>query len=148
MKQSRQKNSPKKSFPVWAWAGLAVAVLIIAGLALSSMFAPAKAGLPREISVSEASQKMQQGAFVLDVREPSEWDQFHIPGSTLIPLGELPNRLSSVPTDREVVVVCRSGNRSQTGRDILLQAGYENVTSMAGGVVQWQGAGLPITSGR
>lgn len=65
------------------------------------------------------------------------------PGASLIPLGELPNRLKDVPKDREVVVVCRSGNRSQTGRDILLKAGFTQVTSMAGGVSEWQFKKLP-----
>jgi rhodanese-related sulfurtransferase len=84
----------------------------------------------------------------LDVREPSEWTQFHIPGATLIPLGDLPKRLNEVPKDRVVVVVCRTGNRSAQGRDILLNAGFTNITSMAGGVTQWQVQGLPIATGQ
>jgi rhodanese-related sulfurtransferase len=80
---------------------------------------------------------------VLDVRQPEEWDQVHIPGTTLIPLGELESRLSEVPKDKEVVVVCRSGNRSQQGRDILLNAGFEQVTSMTGGLNDWRSSGYP-----
>ena len=56
----------------------------------------------------------------------------------------LANRLSEVPKDQQIVVVCRSGNRSQQGRDILLQAGYTKVTSMAGGVTEWKTQGFPI----
>ncbi len=103
--------------------------------------------MPGEISVQDAFAKRESGAFILDVRQPEEWNQVHIPGATLIPLGELPNRLSEVPADQEVVVVCRSGNRSQQGRDILLKAGYEQATSMAGGMNQWQAAGYPTESG-
>jgi rhodanese-related sulfurtransferase len=55
--------------------------------------------------------------------------------------------VSEVPQDQEVVVVCRSGNRSQQGRDILLSAGFEQVTSMAGGVNQWKSAGFETVSG-
>jgi rhodanese-related sulfurtransferase len=81
------------------------------------------------------------------VREPDEWVESHIPGATLIPLGELASRVSEVPQDQEVVVVCRSGNRSAEGRDILLSAGFEHVTSMAGGVNQWKAAGFETVSG-
>jgi rhodanese-related sulfurtransferase len=101
-----------------------------------------------EISVDQAAKLRDQGAFILDVREQTEWTQFHIPGATLIPLGELPNRLTEVPKDKEVVVVCRTGHRSAQGRDILLKAGYTKVTSMAGGVTQWQSQGLPIATGK
>jgi rhodanese-related sulfurtransferase len=82
-----------------------------------------------------------------DNREQFEWDSFHIPNSTHIPLGQLSQRLNELPTDREIVVVCRTGNRSQEGRDILQVAGWNQVTSMAGGVVDWQAAGYPIVSG-
>jgi rhodanese-related sulfurtransferase len=52
-----------------------------------------------------------------------------------------------VPADKQVVVVCRSGNRSATGRDILLGAGLPSVTSMAGGVNDWGAAGYPLVTG-
>ncbi len=84
---------------------------------------------------------------MLDVREQSEWDTVHIPGAALIPLGSLADNLKVVPKGVEVVVVCRSGNRSQKGRDILLAAGYKQVTSMAGGINQWSAAGYPTASG-
>lgn len=103
--------------------------------------------LPREVSLDEAVALRDAGAFILDVRQPEEWAEFHVPGSTLIPLGELASRVQEVPTDKEVVVVCRSGNRSQTGRDVLLQAGFSQVTSMAGGLKSWQAAGLPTITG-
>jgi len=86
----------------------------------------------------------QNGAFVLDVRTVEEWNEFHAPNSTLIPLDQLASRLNEVPRDRQVVVVCRSGNRSQQGRDILLNAGFEQVTSMTGGLNEWRAGGFPI----
>ena len=100
--------------------------------------------LPGTISVSEAYSMYQNGAFVLDVRTQEEWNEFHAPNTTLIPLDQLPSRLSEVPRDRQVVVVCRSGNRSQQGRDILLNAGFQQVTSMAGGLNEWRASGYPI----
>ncbi|NOT05805.1 MAG: rhodanese-like domain-containing protein [Anaerolineales bacterium] len=100
-------------------------------------------GLARDISVDEAYQMYQGDAFVLDVRTQEEWDEYHAPNATLIPLDQLQARISEVPKDREILVVCRSGNRSQQGRDILLAAGY-NATSMTGGLKEWFAKGYPI----
>ena len=110
--------------------------------------APAAAALPAEISVADAATKRDAGAFILDVRQPDEWNAVHIPGATLIPLDQLEARVNEVPKDKEVVVVCRSGNRSQAGRDILKNAGFPQVTSMSGGMNQWSAAGLPTASGQ
>ena len=87
------------------------------------------------------------GAFILDVRQPEEWNEYHVPDSTLIPLAELASRADELPKDQEIVIVCRSGNRSAQGRNILLDAGFTQVTSMAGGLTQWRAAGYPIVSG-
>jgi len=115
---------------------------------ISAPAAPAAAtALPLTVSVSQAAQMRDDGAFVLDVREPDEWAAGHIADATLIPLGQLPTRLSEVPQDQPIVVVCRSGNRSAQGRDILLGAGFQSVTSMAGGMNDWAAAGLPVTTG-
>jgi rhodanese-related sulfurtransferase len=105
------------------------------------------AALALEVSVAQAAALRDQGAFVLDVREPDEWAAGHIEGATLIPLGQLAGRVGEVPRDRTVVVVCHSGNRSAQGRDILRQAGFTNVTSMAGGMSAWTAAGQPVVQG-
>jgi rhodanese-related sulfurtransferase len=107
----------------------------------------AMAPLPDTISVAEAAAKRDAGAFVLDVRTPEEWNEYHIPGSTLIPLDQLETRLNEVPRDKELVVVCRSGNRSKPGRDMLKNAGFTQVTSMNGGLKEWQAANLPTVTG-
>jgi rhodanese-related sulfurtransferase len=104
----------------------------------------ARPALPAEVSVAEAAAKRDAGAFILDVRTPEEWNEYHVPGSTLIPLDQLSSRVAEVPKDKEVVVVCRSGNRSATGRDVLLKAGYPQVTSLAGGLTTWRSAGKPV----
>lgn len=101
--------------------------------------------LPSNINIAQAAALRDAGAFMLDVREPFEWQEYHMPGAVLIPLGQLPRRLNEVPKDRPIVVVCRSGNRSEVGRDILLQAGFTAVTSMDGGMRAWRNAGLPVT---
>ena len=152
-KKSSRKNIPQKTKkqtfnPTLLWAGVGLIAVILAGIFLFNPGNSATAdNLPREISVAEAAVMRDEGAFILDVREPDEWNESHIPGATLIPLGELASRVSEVPQDQEVVVVCRSGNRSQQGRDILLSAGFTNVTSMAGGVNQWKAAGFETVSG-
>jgi rhodanese-related sulfurtransferase len=97
----------------------------------------------REISVDQAYSLYQDGAFVVDVRTQEEWDEYHLPNVPLIPLDELPNRLNELPKDEEILVICRSGNRSQEGRDILLAAGY-NASSIAGGIKEWDAKGYPI----
>ena len=102
-----------------------------------------KNGLPATISVDEAYSMYQQGVFLLDVRENSEWDEFHVPETTHIPLGELAERVDELPRDQRIVVICRSGNRSQQGRDILLEAGFTEVTSMDGGLKEWLALGYP-----
>ena len=97
-----------------------------------------------EISVAEAYKLYPDKAFFLDVREVVEWEAGHVPDTTNIPLSELESRLNELPTDQDIVVICRSGNRSTIGRDILLDAGFENVTSMADGVREWKAAGYPF----
>jgi len=140
----KNKKTAVKNNNLLIGAAIAGAALIVVVIFIL-MQKNGSQGLAKEISVAEAYQIYQKGdAFFVDVREQSEWDEYHAPGTTLIPLGELPNRLTELPKDRDIVVVCRSGNRSQSGRDILLQAGFKNVTSMAGGLKQWQSAGYPI----
>ena len=121
---------------------LAVAALVIYLLVATS--SSAGGGLPATVSVDKAYSMVQGGAFVLDVRTVEEWNEFHAPGATLIPLDELASRLDEVPRDRQIVVVCRSGNRSQQGRDILLAAGFTKVTSMTDGLNAWRSSGYPI----
>ena len=143
-KQVKQSTKPA----AWVWIlGAAVLALILVGVFVLPRLGTDKAGLPAEVTTAEGFELREEGAFVLDVREPSEWAEAHIPGATLIPLGELEARVSEVPAGQQVLVYCRSGNRSQTGRDILLKAGFTQVTSMAGGIREWSAAGYPTEAG-
>lgn len=122
--------------------------IVLAGLLAACAPAPAVENtFSAEVSVAEAARLREQGAFILDVRTPQEWNEGHIPGATLIPLDQLADRVKEVPADKPVVVVCRTGNRSATGRDLLKKAGWVNVTSMAGGVTEWAKQGLPTEKG-
>lgn len=138
----RKNNSP------WMWVIGAVILAVVIYAAYSALAVPGTdTGLAKEISATSASELRDQGAFVLDVREPDEWAAGHIPGATLIPLKQLASRLAEVPQDQQIVVVCRSGNRSAEGRDILLDAGFAKVTSMGGGMNAWISQGLETVTG-
>ncbi|MEN8241580.1 MAG: rhodanese-like domain-containing protein [Chloroflexota bacterium] len=140
-KRSKRKNKQNK---IYLGILLSVSLIVILIAVFGNSADQVVGDLPLVISVEEAYNYREAGAFILDVRTQEEWDAGHIPGSTLIPLDELPNRLGEVPGDIDVVVVCRSGNRSATARDILLNAEFTSVTSIDGGVNQWADAGFPI----
>jgi rhodanese-related sulfurtransferase len=137
-RQHRNKK-PRRNL-TWLWVTLGVLVLVGVGILLLS----SQGSTSVEISPAQAYAKFQQGAFFLDVRSQDEWNQFHIKGSTLIPLDQLPNRLSEVPKDKDVVVVCLSGHRSPSGTAILQQAGYKNVFCLSGGLAAWKATGYPL----
>jgi len=124
----------------WGLIGLLGVLVVFAALYFTGALSP---GMSAEISVAEAYKLYQGDTFFLDVREVVEWDAGHVPDTNNIPLSELENRLNELPKDQDIVVICRSGNRSAEGRDILLDAGFKNVTSMAGGVSDWKDAGYP-----
>jgi len=88
--------------------------------------------------VKELKQRRDAGeeVFLLDVREPYEYQIAQI-GGTLIPLNDVPLRLAEIPRDREVVVQCKSGGRSQRVAELLQQAGYAKVKNLAGGILAW-----------
>ena len=147
MKKNKGNKVNTKSFPVWGWILIAVGIISIVGI-IFLITSNSISSIPTEVTVEQVMKLKDQGAFILDVREPSEWTQAHIAGATLIPLGELPNRLNEIPKDKTIVVVCRTGHRSAQGRDILLKAGFTNVTSMSGGLTEWQSQGQPVVSGQ
>ena len=91
-----------------------------------------------------AAVKYRDDVLVIDVREQHEYDAGHIPGVTLIPMGTVPARLDEIPTDKEVIVTCRSGNRSGQVTDFLREQGFENVHNMAGGILDWEASGYEV----
>ncbi len=102
------------------------------------------AGPAVAITAAEAYSKFQQGAFFLDVRSQSEWDQVHIAGSVLIPLEQLQTRIAEVPGSKDVVVVCYGGVLSRRGVGVLQQAGFTQVSYVRGGLDAWMQGGYPI----
>jgi adenylyltransferase/sulfurtransferase len=96
-----------------------------------------KNGIP-QITVKELKARIDAGENVqlIDVREPYEYQIAQI-GGKLIPQNDVPNRLAEIDRDREVVVHCRSGARSQRIAEFLVQAGYPKVVNLAGGILAW-----------
>lgn len=88
----------------------------------------------------------QQGALLLDVREPEEYAAIHAPNARLIPLGELESRLSEIAEykDKPIAVMCRSGRRSAKAVSFLKDAGYTQVSNIKGGIMAWEGQGLQV----
>lgn len=126
-----------------AQLGLVALVALLVFLIASSAGGANSEALARDIGVDEAYRMYKDGAFLLDVRTQEEWDEYHVPNAILIPLNELPKRLNEIPQGKEIAVICRSGNRSQEGRDILLNAGY-NAASVIGGIKEWYAKGYDI----
>lgn len=118
-----------------------IVALIVMAVALSGK--SKSAAIASDISVEQAYKMYQDGVFVLDVRRQDEWDMYHVPNTTLIPVDELQSRLSELPKDKQIVVICHSGNRSKIGRDILVAAGFQAV-SATGGLIAWNEQGYPL----
>jgi sulfur-carrier protein adenylyltransferase/sulfurtransferase len=98
---------------------------------------PMKNGIP-QITVKQLKQRMDAGDdfLLLDVREPFEYQIANL-GGKLIPQGEVPARLGEIDREREIVVQCRSGGRSQRIAEFLAQQGYSKVANLAGGILAW-----------
>lgn len=100
----------------------------------------------REVPLAAFAAAHRDGAFVVDVREPGEYVGGHVPGATLVPMGQLPSRLPELPQDKPIYVICASGNRSLSMTSFLIRAGHE-AYSVTGGTGAWARAGHPIARG-
>jgi rhodanese-related sulfurtransferase len=90
---------------------------------------------------------VEAGALLIDVREINEFQQVRIPGSTFLPMSRLAERYEEIPTDKPVILYCRTGARSaQAVAALTHQAGYGNVHNMDGGIVEWYEEGLPVST--
>lgn len=95
-----------------------------------------------EITCEELNKKLKNGeeVILIDVREPSEFAAGNIGGAILIPLDELESGIKNFnfPPEKEIIVYCQSGRRSQTAAGILKKLGYQNVKSLKGGISEWE----------
>ena len=100
----------------------------------------------KELSPAELRQVAQQekGVKIVDVRRPHEYQQGHIAGAVSAPLGTTARSIRDWPRDTPVALVCLSGHRSQAAAADLLGMGFTNVSHLAGGMLAWHRAGLPM----
>ncbi|MFT4041191.1 MAG: MBL fold metallo-hydrolase [Thermomicrobiales bacterium] len=99
----------------------------------------------RELTVDEFA--LRQDAFVLDVREPAEFDAGHVPGATPLPQADLAMRLDELPRDQPIICICQAGRRSLKAAQFLVQAGFPDVSNVIGGTGAWVESGRPVHSG-
>jgi rhodanese-related sulfurtransferase len=102
--------------------------------------------LRRQPVPSVRTEDVPADAYLLDVREPDEWEAGHAPGAHHLPMMEVPARLADVPADGEVVVVCRMGGRSAQVTAYLVNQGWDNVRNLEGGMEDWAAKGRALVS--
>ncbi len=124
-------------------------VLVLAS-GLPSHWAQAADAQPREVDVRQGQSMASQGALLLDVREPEEYQQGHAPNSRLLPLGQLNSRIAELDAyrDKPIVLICRSGRRSAQAAELLRQAGFTQAVNVQGGMNAWEAAKLPVVKGK
>jgi rhodanese-related sulfurtransferase len=117
-------------------------VAVVLGLALVVPQLQASQG----VDVKAAKSMSEQGALLLDVREPDEYAAVHAVNAKLIPLGEVGARLKEIEAykDKPVAVICRSGRRSAQAVGILKEAGFTQAVNVEGGTTAWVQAGLEV----
>jgi rhodanese-related sulfurtransferase len=117
-------------------------LVAVLGLALVGQQLQASQG----VDVKQAQSMNQQGALLLDVREPAEYAAIHAPNAKLIPLGEVGLRLKEIEAykDKPIAVICRSGRRSAKAVALLQEAGFSQVSNVQGGIQAWEQAGLEV----
>lgn len=101
-------------------------------------------GIPT-VTLDQVPHPLPEGLAVLDVREPVEWAHGRIDGALHIPLSELVARTAEVPTQVQVLVVCKVGGRSAQATGYLVQSGVDAV-NLDGGMLEWSAAGRPMVS--
>jgi phage shock protein E len=127
----------------WFWAAVLVALVLVVGALLATRPRASAAALSN-VTVQQLRDAATAGALILDVREPFEYAEGRVAGSTLVPLATVADRAGDFPKDQPVYVVCRSGNRSLVAARTLVEAGYHDVRNVDGGMIAWTAAGLPV----
>lgn len=96
-----------------------------------------------EVTVAEVAGILPNVQQLIDVRELDEWEEARIPGATLIPMSEFAGRVGEIDPAQPIIVYCKSGGRSLMVAEALQNAGYD-AKSMAGGILEWAGAGHAV----
>jgi rhodanese-related sulfurtransferase len=113
---------------------------------IDARFPPRRPPKVPAVLVDELRERLrgQPRPFVLDVREPWEYAEGHVPGAQLLPLSELEERVAEVPRDRAILAICHSGQRSLAAAAFLLTEGYADVSNVDGGTSAWIERGYPV----
>jgi rhodanese-related sulfurtransferase len=111
---------------------------------------PASPAIPT-IDVREADKRRREGAgarpLIVDVREPNEFADVRLEGVALVPMSTFATRFEELPKDRPLLLMCAAGNRSAAATAHLMRNGWTDVTNVAGGITEWERAGLPVVRG-
>jgi rhodanese-related sulfurtransferase len=126
---------------------VAGAATLVAMVSLAGDPAPARkaaAAAMTQEQLLEHQAKHADHLFVLDVRTPQEYAAGHVPGAVNVPHDQLASRLAEVPRDKDVVLYCRSGRRSQLAADVLAAEGYTRLSHLEGDMQAWVEKGRPV----
>jgi len=102
------------------------------------------------IDVAEADRRRREASpapLVVDVREPNEFAAVRLDDVVLLPMSSFAERFGELPKDRPLLLMCAAGSRSAAATGHLLRNGYTDVVNVAGGITEWQKAGLPVRKG-
>jgi rhodanese-related sulfurtransferase len=99
-----------------------------------------------EIAVDELARQHDDDLTIIDVRMPDEYEQVHADGAYLIPLPQIADRVTEIPTDGTVYIICATGGRSARAAAFLREQGIDAV-NVAGGTKAWAEAGYPVATG-
>jgi rhodanese-related sulfurtransferase len=103
----------------------------------------------REIDVDQLAERLASGGRVVDVREPAEYAEAHVPGAVLVPLGTVPDQVDAFTGDGPTYVICRSGARSMRACEFLAAQGIDGLetVNVAGGTLAWIASGRETVGG-
>ncbi len=156
MSKGNKQKQTRKPAPVrrrrnwlgWLLAGLGlvvVIVLVVVGInRYSNPTVPAVQPLPAQVTADQAYAMYQNKAVFLDVRTSLLWQAGHITLSKSIPLDQLQARRNELPRNLPIVIVDDNSDLSPKARDLLLQLGFAQVTTLEGGIYEWVIRGLPF----
>jgi rhodanese-related sulfurtransferase len=121
---------------------LIAVALISGGMLLWPLINKATGG--PELDTLAATRLMNDGAFVVDVRESAEFSAGHLTNAKHIPVGDIDKRIGDIPSGKPVLVYCATGTRSGKAASVLKKAGRDQIFNLGGGIAAWKQAGLPV----
>jgi rhodanese-related sulfurtransferase len=149
-KAYRSKKSgrrDRREIPIWVlWLAASLFLVIVAavGIVLVRRNQQVTTAMPAQVNAAEAWTFYQHGAVFVDVRSAARWNGYHITSSKSIPLDQLASHMNELPRHVPIVVVDDNFDLSPKARDLLLEAGFTQVTALSGGIEGWIEGGYPF----